>query len=160
MLSSATSPAAARTPTWRIPPPSIFLARRARVTNSREPQTREPTGAARPLDRQKVIESTGRAKSATGRPSATAALKMRAPSRCTGTLWARAAAATSEISSGVQQVPPWRLCVFSRQTRPVAGMWMLLGRTLSRTWPAVRKPRSVAIGRVCSPPNTAALAPS
>ena len=28
---------------------------------------------------------------------------------------------------------------------------MLLGRTLSRTWLAVRKPRSVAIGRVCTP---------
>src|SRR5262245_23521714 len=160
MVSRAMSPAAARMPTWRIPPPTILRTRRARATNSREPQTRDPTGAASPLERQKVMESTGRAKSATGRPRATAALKMRAPSRCTATPWAWAAAATGPISSGVQHEPPCRLWVFSRQTRPVAGMWMLLGRTFSRTWAAVRKPRSVATGMVCTPPNTAALAPS
>ena len=160
MDSSATTPAAASTPTWRMPPPSIFRTRRARATNSREPHTSEPTGAPRPLDRQKVSESTGRAKSATGRPSATAALNRRAPSRCTGTPAAWAAAATASISSGVQQVPPWRLWVFSTATSPVIGMWMLLGRMCSRTCSGVRKPRAVLTGSVCTPPKTAAPAPS
>src|SRR5215468_3739819 len=97
MVSRARSPAAARTPTCRMPPPTIFRTRRARATNSREPHTREPTGAASPLERQKVMESTGRAKSATGRPRATAALKMRAPSRCTATPWACAAVAVVRV---------------------------------------------------------------
>src|SRR5215470_14983386 len=97
MVSRARSPAAASTPTCRMPPPTIFRTRRARATNSREPHTREPTGAASPLERQKVMESTERAKSATGRSRATAALKMRAPSRCTATPWAWAAAATAAV---------------------------------------------------------------
>src|SRR4029450_7933585 len=56
MVSGARRAAAGRTP-CRMPPPSICLTRRERAMNSREPQTREPTGAARPLDRQKVMES-------------------------------------------------------------------------------------------------------
>ncbi len=57
----ATSPAAASTPTWRIPPPTIFLARRARPMNAVEPTTTEPTGQPRPFDRQNVTESAGAA---------------------------------------------------------------------------------------------------
>src|SRR5499425_2835385 len=45
MVSSATIPAAASTPTWRMPPPSIFRTRRARAMNSRDPHTSDPTGA-------------------------------------------------------------------------------------------------------------------
>src|SRR5438876_4639217 len=106
MRSRATLPAAARMPTCRMPPPSILRQRRARSMNSAEPQITEPTGAASPLDTQKVTESTWRVKSPAGRLSATAALKSRAPSRCTGTPASWATAATAAISSGVQQVPP------------------------------------------------------
>ena len=42
-------PAAAMIPAWRIPPPSIFLIRRARAMNSLLPQITEPTGADEPL---------------------------------------------------------------------------------------------------------------
>ena len=54
---SATSPAAARTPTWRMPPPTSLRARRARPMKSRSPTTTEPTGQASPFDRQNVAES-------------------------------------------------------------------------------------------------------
>ena len=54
---SATRPAAARTPTWRMPPPTILRARRARPMKSRSPTTTDPTGQARPFDRQNVAES-------------------------------------------------------------------------------------------------------
>ena len=158
--SSATRPAAARTPAWRMPPPSILRTRRARAMNSAGPQTTEPTGAPRPFETQKVTESTSRAKSRAGRPSATAALKSRAPSRCTGTAAPWATAATAAISSGVQHVPPCRLWVFSTHTRPVWGTWMLEGRRASRTWSGVRKPRAVFTGRICTLPITAEPATS
>src|SRR6266850_1359484 len=160
MRSRATMPAAARMPTCRMPPPSILRQRRARSMNSAEPQITEPTGADSPFDTQNVTESTGRAKSAAGRFRATAALNSRAPSRCTGTPASWATAATAAISSGVQQVPPWRLCVFSMQTSPVWGRWMFGGRSASRTCSGDRNPRSVFVGRICSWPITGAPATS
>ena len=51
-------PAAARTPACRIPPPRILRARRASAMKAFDPQITEPTGAASPLDRQKLSEST------------------------------------------------------------------------------------------------------
>ena len=50
--SRACSPAAARTPTWRMPPPIRLRRTRASSTASREPTISEPTGAPSPLDRQ------------------------------------------------------------------------------------------------------------
>ena len=147
-------------PAWRMPPPTILRTRRARATNSGPPQTTEPTGAPRPLETQKVTESAWRANSLAGRPSATAALKSRAPSRCTGTPAPCATSATAAISSGVQHVPPWRLCVFSTQTRPVWGTWMFAGRRASRTCSGARKPRAVLTGRICTLPITAEPATS
>ena len=47
-----------------------------------------------------------------------------------------AVAATALISSGVQQVPPWRLC--ARRRRGRSGMWMFAGRSASLTWSGVR----------------------
>src|SRR4029450_392853 len=94
---------AAAPPPCRIPPPIILRTRRACAMTSREPQISEPTGAPRPFDRQKVTESTWRVNSSAGRLRATAALKIRAPSRCTGTPAAWAASATAAISSGVAQ---------------------------------------------------------
>ena len=44
----------------------------------------DPTGAPKPFDKQNITESAGRARSAMVSPSAAAALKIRAPSRCTG----------------------------------------------------------------------------
>src|ERR1051325_7081695 len=141
-------PAAAMIPAWRSPLPNIFRKRRAWAIKSREPHTTEPTGAESPFDTQNVTESTWRVKSEAGRFSAIAALKSRAPSRCTGTFAACATLATAAVSSGVMQVPPWPLCVFSRQTRPVWGRWMFAGRSASRTCSGVRKPRAVFIARV------------
>ena len=59
MRSSEMRPAAAMMPACRMPPPTILRTRRARSMKAAEPQTTEPTGAASPLDRQKVTESTG-----------------------------------------------------------------------------------------------------
>ena len=155
MRSRATIPAAAMTPTCRMPPPTSVRQRRARATNAALPQITEPTGAPSPLETQKVTESTGRVKSAAGRPRATAALKRRAPSRCTGTPASWATRTSAAISSGVQQVPPCRLCVFSMATSPVGGRWIFEGRMASRTCSGVRKPRAVFTGRICRPPMSA-----
>ena len=76
-------PAAAITPAWRMPPPSIFRARRALSINPRLPVTTDPTGAPSPLERQNVTESACAATSFAGTPIATHALKSRAPSRWT-----------------------------------------------------------------------------
>mmetsp|Transcript_19423 Transcript_19423/g.58686 ORF Transcript_19423/g.58686 Transcript_19423/m.58686 type:complete len:272 (+) Transcript_19423:317-1132(+) len=80
----ATSPIAARTPPCRSPPPSILRRRCARLTNAAGPTMTLPTGAPNPLDRQKVADVTRSMTSLMGTPRAAAALKARAPSRCTG----------------------------------------------------------------------------
>jgi hypothetical protein len=49
---SAYCPAAASTPTWRMPPPIRLRIQRARSIRSAELMTREPIGAPSPLDRQ------------------------------------------------------------------------------------------------------------
>ncbi len=94
---SATSPAAASTPAWRIPPPSSLRARRARATNGPFPTTTEPTGADSPFDRQNVTLSAGAASSAGVTPRATTALKNRAPSTWSGTPRSWASAATVRV---------------------------------------------------------------
>ena len=50
--SSACRPAAARMPTWRIPPPIRLRRTRAWTMASADPASSEPTGAPSPLDRQ------------------------------------------------------------------------------------------------------------
>ena len=101
MVSSATSPAAASTPACRRPPPAILRIRRARATNSRLPVTTDPTGAESPLERQNVTESATDASSDGGTPSATEALKIRAPSMCTAMPFARATSTSGRICSTV-----------------------------------------------------------
>ena len=54
---------------------------RASAMKSAGPTSIEPTGAPRPFDKQNMIESDFRVSCATVLPDATAALKMRAPSR-------------------------------------------------------------------------------
>src|ERR1035437_3195927 len=121
--SSAMSPAAARMPACRMPPPSALRYMRERSINSALPTSSDPTGAPSPLERQNMTVSALAVSCATGMPRATEALKTRAPSRCTG----RPAACTwsqtsSKMSSGVM-VPPAMLCVFSRETSPVLAAW-------------------------------------
>ena len=66
----------------RMPPPTIFRHLRARVMNSSEPHSTEPTGQDRAFERQKLTSSTSLVSSDTGTSEkATAALKIRAPSR-------------------------------------------------------------------------------
>ena len=91
---SATTPAAAMIPAWRIPPPTILRARRARAMNAASPTTTEPTGQPRLFDRQNVAEAPGGTRSRAGTPSATEALNSRAPSMNSGMPISRATSAT------------------------------------------------------------------
>ena len=61
-----------------------------------KPTSIDPTGAPSPFDRQNITVSKPRVNAFTFTPSATAALKMRAPSRCMGSL---RVFAPSQISS-------------------------------------------------------------
>ena len=80
---SATSPGAARTPAWRMPPPSRLRARRPSAITSASPASSEPTGAHRPFDRQHMTVVAAAAHSAAGTPVAASALNRRAPSMWT-----------------------------------------------------------------------------
>ena len=87
--------------------------------NAFDPATSEPTGAPNPFERQNITESTFFAITATWSPSAVAALKIRAPSKCT---LSPSLCASSQISfrrSVGYTVPPAMLLVFSRQTSAV-----------------------------------------
>ena len=149
-------PAAAMMPACRMPLPNILRKRRARTMKSREPHTTEPTGRRQALRHAEGDRVDVRARSRdAGRFSATAALNRRAPSRCTGTLAPCATAATAAISSGVMQVPPWPLCVFSSTRAPSGAGGCSPGRSASRTCSGVRKPRAVFTGRICTPPSRA-----
>ena len=96
---------------------------------SSEPTMTDPTGQLSPLDRQNVMESASRASSDAGASSATAALKMRAPSTCIGRSFSFATAATAATSDWERTPPPHRFCVFSMQTSAVRGAWGSSGRT-------------------------------
>ena len=113
--------AAAITPDWRIAPPRSFRWRRTRATISVPPVTIDPTGAASPLLRQNCTVSACRAISAGAMPSAAAALKIRAPSICTGTP-VRSRSAVRPCSHAIGSTrPERRLCVFSIAITPVRG---------------------------------------
>jgi hypothetical protein len=120
------------------------------------PTMMDPTGALRPLERQKVAESLCPAMSLAGTPSATAALKIRAPSKWTGIPWRLATALTAAICATLQTVPPAMLWVFSRQISPVSGKWSFAGRTAAATSSAAIIP-SVPATRLTSSPPTAAI---
>ena len=75
---------------------------------------------AKPFDRQNMIVSNPRVSVFTSSPSAVAALKIRAPSRCTGSFRSFASAQISSIArSGVHR-PPAKFAVFSISIKPVA----------------------------------------
>ncbi len=85
------------------------------------PQRTDPTGAHSPLERQNITESTSRTRSRTSQFRAAAALKTRAPSKCTRRPWEWARWATAAVYSAVSGAPSQRLWVFSRQTRRLRG---------------------------------------
>jgi len=104
-------------------------------------------GAASPLETQNVTESASAAKSRAGRLSATAALKRRAPSRCTGTP-APWATPPPPRSPRVHRACRRGGCGCSRRRRgPSPGRGCYAGRIASATCAGERKPRSVVIGR-------------
>ena len=141
-----------------MPPPSILRLFRARSINSLLPQSTEPMGALKPLDKQKPTESAPRVSSTAGIPNATAALKIRAPSRWTFRPWRCANCTALSIYSGVRTAPPQRFCVFSRQSRVVSGKWILvLSRIVFSISPRANCPSSsFGTVRITTPPKAAA----
>ena len=71
--SNAINPAAANTPTCRIPPPNRFRNRRPLSISKRGPANIDPAGAPNPFDKQNITVSTGATISLTGTPEATEA---------------------------------------------------------------------------------------
>jgi len=66
----------------------------------------EPTGAASPLEKQKLTLSAAWARSRAGTPRATAALKMRAPSMWMGMPCRSTTVRMRSSSAGVLTTPP------------------------------------------------------
>src|SRR3990172_1678512 len=85
------------------------------------PASSEPTGAESPLETQKQTESASAASTEAGTPRYTAALKSRAPSRCTAIPRRCAKLHNSSVRSGASTVPQALLWVFSRQSRALRG---------------------------------------
>jgi hypothetical protein len=108
-------------PACRIPPPSNFRKRLALLMKALSPHRTDPTGAHKPLLRQKVIESAGATSLLAGKPKTTAALKILAPSRCKSNPCLRAKAATLSVYSRLSGMPPQKFCVFSMITNLEVG---------------------------------------
>ncbi|MNQ97016.1 hypothetical protein D3C85_1126420 [compost metagenome] len=119
MACTPSRPAAAMIPDCRCVPPSMRRSVRALARTAWLPASTAPTGALSPLDRQSDTVSAWRLMSPAGTPSATAALNMRAPSRCTGTPAARAMPYTACMWSSGSTVPPALLCDVSIATSDV-----------------------------------------
>ena len=120
-----------------------------------------PTGHASPFDRQNVTVSAHDAMSAASTFKATAALKMRAPSRWTRKPCECAASLAARRSASGQTMPPCRLCVFSNVIADVIGSWgSSRGRTASSTCLGDMTPASVGTGLICTPQTAAAPAVS
>ena len=112
--------------------------------NGAAPTTTEPAGHDNPFERQNVTESAGAARSAGATPSATAALKNRAPSTWSGTPRSWARRAISSVYATVSGWLPEWLWAFSIATRAVIGSWASPG---SRNAPATSPGSSVPSGR-------------
>ena len=104
-------------PACRQAPPNRMLRRRASRINSAGPQINDPIGAPRPFETQNIIVSTWRVHAETSTPAAAAALKIRAPSRCSGTPASEATARTFASSSTGITRPPAPPTVFSTLSR-------------------------------------------
>ena len=120
-----------------------------------------PIGHASPFDRQNVTVSAQAAISEASTPSATEALKIRAPSRWTRRPCEWAASLAALRSSRGHTTPPCRLCVFSKVIAAVSG-WCgsSRGRTASTICRGDMTPALVMTGRICTPHTAAAPAAS
>ena len=121
MSSMATMAPAASIPACRHPPPNRCRCARASSMTSVRPQSNEPTGAPSPFETQNITVSGGPASACTDVLSATAALKRRAPSQCSGSACAAAAHARSATSLAGHGRPLAGMCVFSIVTREIGG---------------------------------------
>ncbi|GBE23591.1 hypothetical protein BMS3Bbin01_02976 [bacterium BMS3Bbin01] len=88
---------------------------------SSEPQSTDPTGAPSPLEKQNITVSASAAIVAASTPSASAALKILAPSRYTGMARRLAAAVVARIISSAMTVPPVDVSGFSQTRRLTRG---------------------------------------
>ena len=104
-------------PACRHAPPNRIFSRRASRMCSRVPQTSDPIGAPSPFETQNIMVSTSRVYSDTSTPAATAALKIRAPSRWIGTALSSATLRIARSSSTGMTVPPAWPTVFSTSSR-------------------------------------------
>ena len=92
-------------PACRQAPPYRIQIRRASRISSAGPQSIEPIGAPRPLERQNIIVSTWDVQAVTGSPVAAAAFQIRAPSMWIGTPARSVTARTARSSSARQDRP-------------------------------------------------------
>ena len=104
-------------PAWRHAPPNRIFSRRASRMCSSVPHSSDPIGAPRPFETQNIIVSTSRVYSDTSTPAATAALKIRAPSRWIGRALSSATLRIARSSSTGITVPPACPTVFSTSIR-------------------------------------------
>ena len=141
-----------------MPPPSALRNTRALAIRSAKPTSIDPTGAPRPFDRQNITVSNPRVSVFTSTPSATAALKMRAPSRCSGNLWAFAPLQISSKTSTRVHTPPARFAVFSISISPVAARKPPYGLIAGSMCFHVRMPPSAGTARIRQPEKTAVVA--
>ncbi len=147
------APAAATIPACRIAPPKRCFSRHACSISSREPARRAPSGQPSPFERQSVTVSKRAAIAEGATPSATDALRSRAPSRCTASPSSRAVATTSSSASSGQTRPPELLCVFSSDEHRGALVGDLRARLgggahlLRRELPALARQRRASRGR-------------
>ena len=120
MSRKASSPGAASTPAWRMPPPSRLRARRASAITSSFPASSEPTGAQRPFDRQHMTVVAGAAHSAAGDAGGRLGIEEPGPVHVdghgSGGVDQRAAGRSSDHGA-----PDAAMCVFSMLTSDTSG---------------------------------------
>ena len=115
-LRGRSSPAAARMPICRIPPPRRFRQMRASSIKSFDPSSIEPTGAPSPFDRVNITESQCRVRSATDRVESDRRVEYPRAVHVDRQADARAPSRRHRRNaSAVITLPPAKLCVFSRQ---------------------------------------------
>src|SRR4051812_2795846 len=121
IVSSATMPAAAITPAWRMPPPSLRRCTRASAITSAGPHNSEPTGAPSPFERQNITVSAPPMSALGAVPVAMAAFQMRAPSTCTRNPRSCARSTSVRISSAPVGAPDITMYEFSRVSIEIGG---------------------------------------
>ena len=154
----ATSPAAAITPAWRIPPPNAFRARMASRWNAPSPHSSAPIGAPSPLLRQNESVSAHAASAPTGTPLATDALKSLAPSMCITSPASMHICRSSMQPDQRDHAASGHVVRVLDDEEPRARMVHVVGRSSDRTVATSGIPSRAGNGRVCTPENLAAPA--